>query len=128
MEPFEKLKVPPGAFRRATEEDWPRTTFDGYQVRARSFAVYSGAHRIIYPALGLASEAGEVAGKIAKHLRDGAELDINAITKELGDVLWNLSQLASDLGIKLTDVAILNLAKLADRQSRGVIQGSGDER
>lgn len=103
-------------------------TFSEYQQRAAAFAVYPVEYLTTYPALGLASEAGEVCGKIAKRMRDGGSLDLKAVTKELGDVLWNLSQLANDLGIDLNDVASVNLAKLWDRQTRGVLQGSGDER
>ena len=81
--------------------------------------------------LGL-GEAGEVQGKIKKLLRDdnGAISDEKrlAIAAELGDLLWYVAQACNELDVRLCDVARLNLAKLADRQERGVLQGSGDTR
>lgn len=86
----------------------------------------------IYPALGLAEEAGEVAGKYAKAVRDNTgvidEKHKQEIIKELGDVLWFVSELATCLGVKLEEVAQKNLDKLASRKERGVIHGSGDNR
>lgn len=86
----------------------------------------------IYPALGLAEEAGEVAGKFAKAVRDcNGKVDgtrKEEIKKELGDVLWFVSEIATCLEIPLEDVAQKNLDKLASRKSRGVIHGSGDNR
>ena len=103
-----------------------------YQETARATAVYADRHRVIYPALGLASEAGEVAGKIKKVLRDqGGDFDqapIAAIKDELGDVLWYLAILARDLGLSLDDIASANLDKLASRMARGAITGTGDDR
>lgn len=109
-----------------------------YQRRALKTRVYKDADRLIYPVLKLAGEAGEVAEKLAKWLRDdGGDLrDVGSmsqtkreeLTKEIGDVLWYLAAIASDLGLTLDEVACGNLAKLADRQSRGVIGGGGDER
>jgi NTP pyrophosphatase (non-canonical NTP hydrolase) len=85
-----------------------------------------------YPALGLAGEAGEVAEHAKKAIRDdGGMLSgerRQAMAKELGDVLWYVSQLASELGLELEDVAQANLEKLLSRQRRGVLSGSGDER
>lgn len=104
-----------------------------YQRRARKTAHYpSIGHAVIYPTLGLTNEAGEVAGKIKKIFRDkggqiGAE-ERQAIKAELGDVLWYLAQICTELGLSLDEVAQHNLEKLADRQARGVIQGDGDER
>lgn len=107
--------------------------FDAYQGRALETAIYPNAgQNPIYPTLGLCGEAGEVAEKVKKVLRDnGGVFDDAAravIAKELGDVLWYVARLASELGLSLGDVAVANLAKLADRQARGVIGGSGDER
>jgi NTP pyrophosphatase (non-canonical NTP hydrolase) len=86
----------------------------------------------IYPALGLAEEAGEVAGKYAKAVRDNAgvidERHKQEIVKELGDVLWFVSELCSSLGVTLSKVAQKNLDKLSSRKERGVIHGSGDNR
>lgn len=86
----------------------------------------------IYPALGLAEEAGEVAGKYAKAVRDNAgvidERRKLEIVKELGDVLWFVSELCISLGVTLGEVAQKNLDKLSSRKERGVIHGSGDNR
>lgn len=106
--------------------------FDAYQSGARRTAVYAERHRVVYPALGLASEAGEVAGKIKKVLRDRdgdfAAAPLDALEDELGDVLWYLAVLASDLGLSLDEIARRNLDKLRSREARGTIGGSGDER
>jgi NTP pyrophosphatase (non-canonical NTP hydrolase) len=106
--------------------------FDDYQRAALGTAIYAERHRVTYPALGLASEAGEVAGKIKKVLRDQdgdferAPLDV--IKDELGDVLWYVAVLAADLGLSLDEIAADNLAKLAARSARGTIGGAGDVR
>ena len=104
-----------------------------YQQRARETARYPqvGANPI-YPTLGLCGEAGEVADKVKKVLRDrGGDFDaavIEDLRLELGDVLWYVAQLASELGLDLQEVAEANLAKLASRAARNVIAGSGDRR
>ena len=111
-------------------------TLDEYQQGALQTARYPDGVRVLYPALKLAGEAGEVAEKLGKLMRDagwtpGAPFDEaqrEALAKELGDVLWYVAVLARDLGLPLQEVARLNLAKLADRAARGVISGSGDER
>jgi len=111
-------------------------TLDDYQVHARSTALYPQAARVLYPTLKLAGEAGEVAEKLGKLMRDegyvpGAALtaaQTEALGKELGDVLWYVANLAADLGLTLEEVAAANLAKLKSRQERGVIHGSGDDR
>lgn len=106
--------------------------FSDYQRAAQRTAVYGEQNRVVYPALGLASEAGEVAGKIKKVLRDqGGDFDaapVEAIRDELGDVLWYLAVLAADLGLSLESVAARNVEKLAARDARGTIGGSGDRR
>lgn len=102
----------------------------GYQARAAKTAIYPGRDTddgLTYCALGLSGEAGEVADLVKKYLRDGT-FDIDAFRKELGDVLWYLSSLCGELGLSLQDVARSNLEKLADRQRRGVLGGSGDNR
>ena len=104
-----------------------------YQHGARATASYPNVgQNPIYPTLGLTGEAGEVADKVKKVLRDQQgvfDLDTRqAIMLELGDVLWYVAQLASELGFDLEDVAQANLDKLASRASRGQISGSGDQR
>lgn len=104
--------------------------FKEYQQEAKQFAIYKDP--VIYPALGLASEAGEVCGKVKKILRDSqgyySPEDKKNISAELGDVLWYIANLASDLNIPLQDIAIENITKLQDRMSRNQIKGSGDNR
>lgn len=107
--------------------------FNEYQRLSRRTAAYPAiGHPVVYPALGLTNEAGEVAGKIKKVFRDkGGQLDeatLRALESELGDVLWYLAQMATELGLTLDDIAAHNLEKLADRQRRGVIRGDGDQR
>ena len=104
-----------------------------YQHGARATASYPNVgQNPIYPTLGLTGEAGEVADKVKKVLRDQQgvfDLDTRqAIKLELGDVLWYVAQLASELGFDLEDVAQANLDKLASRASRGQISESGDQR
>jgi len=107
--------------------------FDSYQIKARKTAMYPdlGSNNI-YPTLGLVGEAGEVAEKVKKVLRDkNGNFDIEskeAIKKELGDVLWYLSNLCTEFNFSLNDVARLNLEKLELRASSGKITGSGDDR
>ena len=98
-----------------------------YQKTASETAIYSSSHAVIYPALGLAAEAGEVANKVKKILRDG-DFDRKAIADEIGDCLWYIAALCRDLNVNMNDVAKTNLFKLQDRQKRGVISGSGDNR
>ena len=101
-------------------------TFDEYQEFARSTAMYPEDCKVIYPTLGLCGEAGEVAEKIKRHLRDGKTLF--GVGLELGDVLWYISALADDLGVTLEEVAQANVDKLRSRMERGKLGGSGDER
>ena len=107
--------------------------FNEYQREARKTALYPEVGgNPIYPTLGLVGEAGEVADKVKKILRDNKgffdDKSKDAIKFELGDVLWYISQLSSELGYELEDVANSNLQKLDSRKSRGKIQGSGDNR
>jgi NTP pyrophosphatase (non-canonical NTP hydrolase) len=107
--------------------------FSDYQKLSRRTAGYpSIGHPVIYPVLGLVNEAGEVAGKIKKVFRDkGGEISAetrDALKAELGDVLWYLAQVCTELEIPLDEVAEANLAKLFDRQARGKIRGDGDNR
>lgn len=111
-------------------------TLDEYQAKARSTAIYPEGARVLYPTLKLAGEAGEVAEKLGKLMRDeGFEVGRplagearDALVKELGDVLWYVANLAADLDVGLDEVASVNLEKLASRKERGVIHGSGDDR
>ena len=100
---------------------------DGFQKQARSYAIYKKEFKTVYPTLGLVSEAGEVADKIKKWLRDG-DANKEDIAKELGDVLWYVAILAEDLGYPLSDVALMNIDKLDNRKKRGKLRGSGDNR
>jgi NTP pyrophosphatase (non-canonical NTP hydrolase) len=107
--------------------------FADYQRLSRRTAVYPQAGAsLTYPALGLTGEAGEVAEHAKKIIRDdGGQLTPErreAMGKELGDVLWYLAQLATELGLDLDEVAQGNLDKLLSRKARGVLSGSGDER
>lgn len=110
-------------------------SFDEYQKLAGRTAVYPGRDDDAiapYPALGLAGEAGEVCEHIKKAIRDdGGEITDGrrrALRKELGDVLWYLAALSSELGLEMGDIARANVEKLADRHERGVIHGEGDDR
>lgn len=103
-------------------------TFNDYQIAAKATAVYNPDHAIVYPALGLSGEAGEVAEKVKKWLRGDKDLDREGLLRELGDVLWYLAALSSDLGLTLEEVAQANVNKLLDRQSKGSIKGDGDNR
>ena len=118
-----------------------------YQKQAHAFASYG--ENAMYPALGLAEEAGEVCGKVAKFVRKHGgtgpmtaryelenkvtvtddELKFrNDLSKELGDVLWMVAELCTTYGLAMGEVMVENIAKLEDRLSRGVIVGEGDDR
>jgi NTP pyrophosphatase (non-canonical NTP hydrolase) len=104
-----------------------------YQERSRRTATYPGAgENIVYPTLGLAGEAGEVAEKVKKLLRDDdgvlSDERRSALAGELGDVLWYVAQVATEADLDLEQVAQANLDKLLSRQQRGVLSGSGDQR
>ena len=104
-----------------------------YQRLAKETAVYPTlGHAIVYPALGLAGEAGEVAEKVKKAMRDDnlfiTEERKQQLKKELGDVLWYVSETARQAGLTLEEIATHNYAKLKDRKERNVINGHGDER
>lgn len=102
--------------------------FDVYQANAARTAIYPDDSKVTYPTFGAIGELGEFCNKYKKVIRDGAELDLEDATKELGDALWYISAIASDLGVSLGYIASGNLLKLADRSNRGVIGGSGDDR
>ncbi len=107
--------------------------FKEYQEKSRKTALYPNKdNNFVYPTLGLAGEAGEVSEKIKKVIRDkGGVIDDETremIKKELGDVLWYVSQLATELGLSLDDVAEHNIEKLYSRMERNVLHGDGDNR
>lgn len=108
--------------------------FNEYQRAAMKTAIYPETSQVLYPTLLLASEAGEVAGKIQKLVRSGKDLsllkydDKAAIVGELGDCLWSIAALASDLGVNLQNIASGNIEKLASRKARNVLEGNGDNR
>ena len=108
-----------------------------YQEKAKTTAHFGGdsLYNILYCSLGVADEAGEVAGKVKKWLRDDdgwtsemSDERREMIVKEMGDTLWYLSQLADQLGVPFSHVAVANQRKLADRRERDMIHGDGDER
>jgi NTP pyrophosphatase (non-canonical NTP hydrolase) len=116
-----------------TRYEVKRLTFEEYAEDAGATARYPNrGDNIIYPVLGLTGEAGEVAEKVKKLLRDQDgvidEEFRQAIKKELGDVLWYLTAMAYELGFSLEEVAEANIEKLHSRRERGKIHGSGDDR
>lgn len=104
-------------------------TFVEFQEKAKGTAVYPQGtdEGLYYAVMGLAGEAGEVANKVKKLIRDGI-LNPSVVLDELGDVLWYCAAVASELDGDLSEVAQNNLDKLYDRLDRGVVQGSGDDR
>jgi NTP pyrophosphatase (non-canonical NTP hydrolase) len=105
---------------------------DMYQKVALTTAIYPREQAIIYPTLGLTGEAGEVANKVKKIIRDGSDSKdeklVSEIKAEIGDCLWYIAVLANDFDIKLSDIASTNLEKLANRKKNNTIHGSGDTR
>jgi len=107
--------------------------FKEYQEKSRKTALYPDKdNNFVYPTLGLSGEAGEVSEKIKKVIRDKGGVIYyetrEMIKKELGDVLWYVSQLATELGLLLDDVAEHNIEKLYSRMERNVLHGDGDNR
>jgi NTP pyrophosphatase (non-canonical NTP hydrolase) len=108
--------------------------FDDYAEEAKKTAVYPGSGEFIglaYAALGLTGEAGEVAEKVKKLLRDNGRRDTNfneELAKELGDVLWYCAAVAEEIGYDLNTIALINVAKLKGRHARSKLSGSGDNR
>ena len=98
-----------------------------YQIWSRSVAIYPGTRAIEYLALGLTSEAGEVAGKVKKYVRDLA-WDKDAVIAELGDVFWYLARMCDEMNINAEEVLQRNYEKIESRKARGTIQGNGDNR
>ena len=108
-------------------------SFTTYQRESRkTWRLIHTDHPIVYPTLGLANEVGELTGKIKKIFRDkGGQIsadDREALKGELGDVLWYLAQICTELDLTLEEVAAANLSKLLSRLERGKIGGEGDNR
>jgi NTP pyrophosphatase (non-canonical NTP hydrolase) len=109
-------------------------TFDDYQKQALTTVIPTGDEfkDLLHWVLGLNGEAGEVADKLKKIIRDKDSVitaeDKQELAKELGDVLWYLAVFAHDLDISFNDIAVRNIAKLKSRQARGVLGGKGDNR
>jgi NTP pyrophosphatase (non-canonical NTP hydrolase) len=109
-------------------------TFEEYQKQAMTTAIYKDdfVKSLLYRTLGMVGEAGEVAEKVKKIIRDNdcviTEAAKMELIKEMGDVLWYLQALSDHLGVPFEDVARTNLAKLASRQQRNILKGSGDNR
>ena len=118
-----------------------------YQQEARKTAIYPKKYSIMYPALGLAGEAGETCEKVKKLIRDdNFDLEYfcsgiideelpeewynkrDEIEKEIGDLMWYIANLADDFGLKLENIAQKNIDKLKSRQERNKLKGSGDNR
>jgi NTP pyrophosphatase (non-canonical NTP hydrolase) len=112
------------------EGKYSMSDFNAYQRSAATTAIYTD--KVVYPALGLIGEAGEVANKVKKVLRDKEgvfdEGDRDDIAKELGDVLWYIAALATDMQLSLGYIASQNELKLSKRKANGTIGGSGDNR
>lgn len=107
--------------------------FQTYQTESRkTWSLVHTDHPIVYPTLGLVNEAGELAGKVKKIFRDkGGQIsaaDRDALKGELGDVLWYLTQICTELDLSLAEVAGGNIEKLFSRLERGKISGEGDNR
>ena len=122
---------------QAEAQEWLERRYKGmkfseYEEIAKQTAIYPSTHRILYPALGMAGEAGEVANKVKKLVRDGLEKQPDdwrqQIASEIGDVLWYCAALANDLNIPLTLIAAQNKDKLLARKEKGTLGGSGDKR
>lgn len=110
-------------------------TLNEYQSHARETAQYKGQDGllgVVYNSLKLTGEAGEIADKVGKKVGKWemalTDEETTELVKEMGDVLWHVSALASDLQVPLEWVAEMNLQKLKSRQERGVIVGNGDNR
>ncbi len=112
------------AFKRFNDVDY---LLNEYQDMAAATAIYKAEHQVIYPALGLAAEAGEVANKVKKIMRDGT-FDREGIADEVGDCLWYIAALCRDLNVEMSEVAKKNIAKLKARKEKGTLKGSGDKR
>ena len=109
------------------KDNW---NLNNYQMQAKKFAIYPELMKVMYPAIGLAGAAGEVADKVKKIYRDDRTdaRFLAEIAKEIGDVMWYCATLADDLGFDLQQIAEMNIYKLKSRKAAGKITGSGDDR
>jgi len=112
----------------SSKDIWRVMNLNEYQKLASETMVYPKSQAIFYPILGLLGESGEIANKVKKVLREDQGVGLDGVRAELGDVLWYLAAIATDLGADLDDIAQENIEKLYDRRARGVIKGSGDNR
>ena len=123
------------------EKQLSNITASDYQARACETSIFPKSQAIEYLTLGLTGEAGEIANKVKKFIRDGASKKAHSyltgkeyvdkrtqIGYEIGDVLWYCAVLAQELEMNLGHIMEKNLEKLADRKSRGTLSGSGDNR
>lgn len=101
-----------------------------YQTLAARTAIYPSEKGVEYCVLGMTNEAGEVAGKLKKYIRDSEDWDhtVDKLVDETGDVLWYAANLLKELGVSMEDCMERNVKKLQGRQNRGTIGGSGDVR
>jgi NTP pyrophosphatase (non-canonical NTP hydrolase) len=107
--------------------------FDEYQKKSRELAIYPDRGKnFVYPGFGLVGEAGEVAEKLKRIIRDQnwqvTEENRQELAKELGDVLWYVANLAAEFKLPLSKIAEMNIEKLTSRHKRGTLKGSGDNR
>ena len=131
--PSPRRRWPTACANCLTNESLMSNPLDLYQRESRkTWYLIHTDHPIVYPTLGLANEAGEVAGKIKKIFRDKGGVisaaDRDALKDELGDVLWYFTQICTELDLTLEEVAQANLTKLFSRLERGMIKGEGDQR
>jgi len=115
------------------ERGMSNITATEYQTKAAETAIFPKDKALEYLTLGLVGESGEIANKVKKLIRDGADVEgyndkLVQIANELGDVLWYCAMLANELDANMGRIMEGNLHKLADRKSRGVLGGSGDNR
>lgn len=108
--------------------------FTEYQDDVQELAItkLTGIHEVMYSTLGILGEAGEISEKIKKIVRDKhgiiSEEDKQLLGKETGDVLFYIAKFLSDIGLDFETIAMENIQKCRDRETRGVVSGSGDNR